>query len=288
MVDRPSVDLNESFLLKIIVDSNIDKEPDLSVLEDDFYLGQVSQLSNTSIINQQINRSRTWSIALMAKATGTRVIPPISIGDEKSEPLSILINEPTRAPPGEADVFVSSEVDRKEAYVQSQILYRIKVYRAVATRQPSLREPTITGVEALIELVGEERSYDALLNGKAYNVAEHVLAIYPQESGEISISPARFEARVLRDGRITGRKVFASDSHSIKVLPAPASPADFPDAVWLPAKDVTLTEEWSRQPNEISAGEPVTRHVTISALGQMETQIPDRHLDSVALVVADL
>ncbi len=273
-IDRPSVDLNESFVLEITVDTNIDMEPDLTVLDDKFYRGQLSQLSNTSIINGQIRRSRTWTIALMAKSTGKQVIPAVTIGNEKSQPVSITINEPTNAPPGEADVFITSEVDQTEAYVQSQILYRFKVYRAVATRQEGRRDPGITGAEVLIERAGDERSYEAILNGKAYNVIERVLAIYPQASGEISISPARFEARVLRDGRITGRKVFESQAHTVKVLPIPAPPADFPDAAWLPARDVVLSEEWSREPNEVAAGEPLTRKITISALGQIETQIP--------------
>ncbi|HNP65303.1 MAG TPA: BatD family protein, partial [Woeseiaceae bacterium] len=273
-VDRPSVDLNESFILELTVDTNIDVEPDFSVLDEKFYRGQLSQLSNTSIINGAISRSRTWSVALMAKSTGRQEIPAISVGNEKSSPISIMINEPSNAPPGEADVFITSEVDQTEAYVQSQILYRYKVYRAVATRQEGRRDPVFTGAEVLYERAGDERSYEAILNGRAYNVLERVLAIYPQASGEFSISPARFEARVLRDGRITGRKVFESEGHTIKVLPIPAPPADYPDANWLPARDVHLSEEWSREPDRLAAGEPVTRKVTISALGQIETQIP--------------
>jgi len=273
-VDRPSVDLNESFVLEIIVDTNIDVEPDFTVLDENFYRGQISQLSNTSIMNAQIRRSRTWSIALMAKATGKQVIPAIVVGNEKSQPISVTINAATNAPPGEADVFITSEVDQAEAFVQSQILYRFKVYRAVATRQEGRRDPVITGVEVLLERAGDERSYEAILNGRAYNVIERVLAIYPQASGEISISPARFEARVLRDGRITGRKVFESETHTVKILPIPALPAEFADAAWLPARDVHLSEEWSREPNEVAAGEPVMRKVTISVLGQIETQIP--------------
>ncbi|MCH8099478.1 MAG: protein BatD [Proteobacteria bacterium] len=273
-VDRSSVDLNESFMLEIVADTNIKMEPDYSVLDEKFYRGQVSTLNNTSIINGQISQSRTWTITLMARATGNQEIPAISIGTETTQPLSIVINEPVNAPPGEADVFVTSEVDQSETYVQAQILYRLKVYRAVATRQPALRNGEITGVEVLVETVGDERAYEAVLDGKAYNVNERVVAIYPQESGQISITPARFEARVLRDGRITGRKVFESDAHTITVLPIPAPPADYPDAIWLPARDVVLSEEWSRDPTEISAGEPVTRHITTSALGQLETQIP--------------
>jgi hypothetical protein len=79
---------------------------------------------------------------------------------------------------------------------------------------------------------------------------------------------------VLRNGRITGRKVFESESLKVTVLPTPPMPADYPDAVWLPARDLQLTENWSREDNEITAGEPLTRHVTVSALGQLETQIP--------------
>ena len=272
--DRKTVDLNESFMLEVIVDSNTNLEPNLTVLDTDFYVGQASQLSNTSIFNGEIRRSRTWTIALMPKRTGLLTIPPIAIGAEQSEAISINVREPANEPPGEADVFVTSEIDQPETFVQAQVLYRIKVYRAVVTRQPALREPTISGVDALVELVGDEKTYEAILNGKSYNVVERVIAIFPQESGEISISPARFEARVLRNGRITGRKVFTSDSHTVTVSPIPEPPADYPNAAWLPARDVQVSEEWSREPDRIDAGEPVTRRVTVSALGQIETQIP--------------
>jgi len=273
-VDRPTVDLNESFSLEVVVDSSTDLEPDLTVLEENFYVGQVSRLSNTSIINGDIQRSLTWTVALMPKKTGEQFIPAITLGNEQSAPVRIIVNEPTNAPPGEADVFVTSEVDLEETYVQAQILYRIRIYRAVPTRQPALREPIVSGVETLAELAGDERQYEAVLNGRAYNVIERVIALYPQESGEIQISPTRFEARVLRDGRITGRKVFESGSHTINVLPIPAPPPEHPDAAWLPARDVQLSEDWSREPGEMEAGEPVTRHVTLSALGQIETQLP--------------
>ena len=273
-IDRNAIELNESFMLEVVVDTEIDLQPDISALHEDFYVGQSSQLSNTMIINGEISRSRTWTYQLMAKRTGELVIPSVTVGSESSQPLRITVRQPTDAPPGEADVFITSEVDYAESYVQAQVLYRIKVYRAVPTRQPALRDPEFGGAEVLIEIAGEERSYDALLNGRTYNVVERVYALFPQESGEISISPARFEARVLRDGRITGRKVFESEAQSIRVLPIPEPPADMPDAAWLPARDLQLRDNWSRQPDDLKAGEPITRVITISALGQLETQIP--------------
>lgn len=273
-VDRSDIELNESFTLELTTDSNIDMQPDVTVLETDFYVGQGNQLSNTTIANGQIRRSKTWTFTLMPKRAGELVIPAISIGNEQSNPVRIRVSEPTYAPPGEAEVFVTSEVDYDETYVQAQVLLTIKIYRSVPTRQPALRNPTASGVEVLVESVGEDRSYEAIIDGTAYGVTERVFALYPQESGEIELSPARFEARVLRNGRITGRKVFESEALSVNVLPVPAPPAAYPDAIWLPARNLVLAEDWSRDTDEVEAGEPLTRRFTVSALGQLETQIP--------------
>ena len=274
-VNRPNVELNESFTLEIVVDSHVAVEPpDVSSLHADFDVGQSLRQENTTIVNGQLSRSLTWSYVLMAKRTGQLQIPSIRVGNDQTRPLTIFVREPSDLPPGEADVFVTAEVDQAETYVQAQVLYRIKVYRAVPTRQPALRDPNFGGAEVLIESAGDDRSYEAILNGRAYNVVERTYAVFPQQSGEVTITPARFEARVLRNGRITGRKVFESDALTISVLPMPAPPAEFPNAAWLPARDLELREDWSRDLDELTAGEPITRNVMISALGQLETQLP--------------
>lgn len=273
-IDRAGIELNESFTLTVTSDSDADVQPDVTPLEEDFFVGQASQLSNTTIANGQMRRSRSWIYTLMPKRTGELEIAPISVGGERSNAVRLTVTEPTYRPPGEAEVFVTSEVDFASTYVQAQVLLTVKVYRAVATRQPSLSDPTVSGVEALVELAGEDRNYDAIIDGTAYSVFERVFAIYPQESGVIELSPARFEARVLQNGRITGRKVYQSEPLSIDVQPAPPPPPEYPNAAWLPAHDLELTEDWSADSERIDAGEPLTRRVTIRALGQLETQIP--------------
>lgn len=273
-VDRDRIEQNETFSLEITVDSTADLQPDLSVLDKDFIIGQSSRLSNTRIVNGQISRSMTWTVSLMPRRAGKLTIPPITVGSEQSNPVTITVTAPRAAPPGEADVFITADVDYAETFVQAQVLYTIRIYRAVATRQPALREPMFSGAEVLVELAGDEKSYEAVLNGRAYNVVERAFAVFPQASGTVEISPARFEARVLRDGRITGRKVFESEPLTITVNPIPAPPDEFPDAAWLPAKEVVLSDSWSRDVDELRVGEPISRNVTIEALGQLETQIP--------------
>ena len=273
-IDRADIELNESFTLELTSDTNIDLQPDISILEKDFYVGQSNQLSNTTIMNGQIRRSKTWSYVLMPRHAGQVIIPALTIGAESSNPLIVDISEATYSPPGEAEVFITTAVDFDESYVQAQILLTTKIYRSVVVRQPSLRDPSVTGAEVLLELAGDDRTYEAVINGTPYGVIERVIAMYPQESGEIELSPARFEARVLRNGRITGRKIYESEPLTVTVLPTPPMPAAYPNAVWLPARDLQLSEDWSREEEMITAGEPLTRHITVSALGQLETQIP--------------
>jgi len=273
-VDRTKVELNESFTLKVIVDTAIDLEPDASDLENDFYIGSRSQLSNTTIINGKISRSRTWTYALMAKRPGNLVIPSIIVGNEGSQPINILIAPQSESVLGEADIFISAEVDDSGGFVQAQNLFRIKIYRMVQTRQPRLYDPEIKGIETLVEMVGDDRNYESVINGKTYEVTERVYALFPQESGILSIAPIRFEARILKDGSITGRRTYQSSELKINVLPIPAPPDAYPDAHWLPAKDVEISEEWSRDMQNLRSGEPITRQLTVTAIGQLSTQLP--------------
>lgn len=273
-IDRHDVELNESFTLEVTVDTDVDVEPGVSALEQDFYILERRELRNTTIVNGQISHKRTWTYVLMAKRAGQFVIPPVIVGSERSNPIPITILPVKAVRPGQSDVFVVAEVDYAETYVQAQVLYRVRIYRAVPTRRPRLPEPEMSGVDVLVELAAKERNYDSIIDGKNYDVVERVYALFPQESGRLHIAPALFEARVLRDGRITGRKIFKSDPIDIEVQPIPPPPADHPNAAWFPAKSVELTEEWSREPVDLPAGEPITRRITIAATGQLSTQVP--------------
>jgi hypothetical protein len=273
-VDRADIELNETFTLQIVVEGAETAEPDLSVLADKFDVLQSNQGSSTIIVNGEISRSYNWTYTLMAKEAGQLEIPPIVVGNERSNPLFVSVSEPADELPGEADIFITAEPDFTRTYVQAQILFTIKVYRSVATRQPRLWEPSFEGIEVLVESVAEEKSYDVVLGGKTYNVVERQYALFPQESGELQIAPVRFEARVLRAGRITGRKLYLSEAYTVEVQPIPPAPEEFPGAAWLPARSVELTESWSREVDGLPAGEPITRRISVSALGQLSTQIP--------------
>jgi hypothetical protein len=76
-------------------------------------------------------------------------------------------------------------------------------------------------------------------------------------------------------GQLMGRTRplrLAASAISMNVQPRPAA-ANGRD--WLPAQKVTLEESWRPDKASIHAGEPLTRHVRLTALGITGAQLPD-------------
>jgi hypothetical protein len=63
----------------------------------------------------------------------------------------------------------------------------------------------------------------------------------------------------------------ASEPLEISVKSVPTS---FPGKVWLPAKALTLEENWSISPNSLNVGDSTTRTLTLTARGLQGSQLP--------------
>jgi len=280
-VDRSNIELNESLKLEIFVDSDEDLEPDISVLKQAFSVGQSRHIGNTITADGLVRRRDTWTFVLMPKRAGEIVIPAMRLGDEQTDPLTIVVSQATEKPPGEAEIFVTTTVHSEKTYVKAQLLLTIKVYRSITTGHLNVKYPEFGGVDGFFKFAGEDRTYESVIDGTVYSVLERVLAIFPQTSGHLTISPAEFEARMRIDGRIAGPKVYRSVPLTVEVLPLQPPPPGYPGADWFPARDVQLGEDWSSDADKIRAGVPLTRRITISALGQIETRIPTLQLPDV-------
>ena len=57
----------------------------------------------------------------MAKRTGFLTIPSVMVGGDKSNEVDIQVLPQSSVLPGEADIFISSEVDFQQSFVLAQI-----------------------------------------------------------------------------------------------------------------------------------------------------------------------
>ncbi|MCW8830421.1 MAG: BatD family protein [Gammaproteobacteria bacterium] len=283
-LDRSHIFLDESFRLVLEADDSVDNNPDFSPLHKDFEILGQSQSTNMSIVNGQYSRKGIWTLELMAKRTGALTIPSVSFGKDQSPALRIQIKDPATAKKPvtkNKDVFLQVEIEENKAWVQSQVIFNVRLFSRISMSNLRSSEPETSDPDAIIKQLGDATSYEAFRDGVRYAVHEIRYAVFPQHSGKLQFKPIIFEGRV-HSGRARSfidqfmnageRKRVRSNSISIEVQ---AKPSNIKLADWLPAKQVTLTEDWSEDVLQLKNGEPVTRTISINAHGMMAENLPD-------------
>lgn len=283
-VDRNPVAVNESFRLSFEVDDKGKTDPDFSVLEKEFEILGRSRRSNLSVTNGKVTRSTTWLVNLIARQAGSFTIPPVSFGDDKSEPIRVTVEAAPSASSSQRDPELFLEVDAqpKEQYVQAQVVYTVRLWRdtTLEMNAPSLSDPKLSGAEAVIEQLGKDKIYDAERGGKPFIVVERNYAVFPQQSGRVTVEPTVFQAQIIRGsqslfdplGQSVGTRRLQSDPIGLRVKPVPQT---FKGKHWLPARELQIREFWSNDPPRFTLGQPVTRTVAMLARGLTAGQLPE-------------
>lgn len=286
--DRSQVSLDESFQIIFTANDTPDSDPDFSPLEQDFEILGQSQSSNSSWINGQSSKTIQWTLNVMAKHAGSLAVPPIQFGDDVSDPATILVTQTTanKVANTDEDLFLEVEANPSSPYVQSQVLYTVRLYRRVDIAQAALNEPELG--DAVIEKLGDDSNYNTQISGVNYLVTERKYAIFPQKSGSVTIKPLALTAEVMVssrpsfnsffNSRMTKTKKVLSKSVTLDVKPAPAT---FTGKHWLSAEQLVLKEEWSGDNQQMRVGEPLTRTLTVLAKGTTVGQLPELNAEKV-------
>ena len=293
---RNPVAVDDSFHLLYEADGDVDSDPDFSPLSKDFEILSSSQSSSMRYVNGNYSQKKSWDLSVIAKQTGEFTIPSINFGKDISPAIQISIHENTASTPNQSNnnqgatqtsIFLESTLDKKETWVQAQLIYTIRLLRNINVIGGSLTEtPETNDSDAIIHKISED-SYETTRDNIRYEVFERRYAIFPQKSGTLKINPMTFEGRVSaghsqnlfdRFRRTGEMKRIRSKPVTATIKPAPAS-INLQD--WLPANKVQLIEEWSDDTQEIKAGEPITRTITVIADGLTGLQLPDFSIEEI-------
>ena len=277
--------VNESFQLIFETSGDVDDDPDFSPLEKNLTIIGRSTRSSTQIINSKISHSKKWVLEVIANSAGTITIPSIHFGKDKTKPLKITVssgNSNQNNVAGGADVnddvFIKTGISTDSPYVQAQVIYTIKLFRAVNTSNASLTEPKVKDGQAVIQKLGNDINYETRHDGRQYEVVERRYAVFPQKSGKVTIEPVVFQGQIGRGGFFIDPfgpppKTVVAQSKPVELNVKPI-PATFTGNHWLPARNINLQEQWSHDPSSIPAGEAVTRTLTLHADGLPASQLP--------------
>jgi len=272
-VDRSTIRENESFTYTLSVQGQVRDEPDVTTLTTDFEVLQRSRNSSIQILGGSTSQVTEWRFQLMPTGPGSFTLPPIELAGVVSNPVELQVL-PALAGDAPGDIFLEVEIEPAAAYVQSQVIYTQRLYRAVSTGRSSLTPPEVTGGEAIVVAL-EGREYQTVRDDRTFIVLERRYAVFPQAAGELTIEPMVFEAVVITQSGFSSLQRFRSEPVSLSVLPAVAPPPLLAGAAWLPAQGVAIEQRWSGDPEQFTAGIPQTRTLRVEVQGVLETQIPD-------------
>jgi len=275
VVDRSPIRENESFMYTVRVEGSVRGDPEVTGLNENFDILNRSTSTRIQIVNGRTEQVAEWQYQLMPQRTGTFVIPPAQIAGVVSNSVEIEVLASATTSDDLADIFMEVEATPGEAYVQAQIVFTLRLYVGIGTGRATLTTPEVEGVEAIVERLGEDANYSTIRGGRNYVVRERRYAVFPQEPGRLQIGPVVFEVMVIPNRGFSRVQRYRSESAEVEVLPAVAPPPEYPQAVWLPASRVELTERWSDDADSLEMGIPRTRALTIEADGLLETQLPD-------------
>ncbi|WP_394561838.1 BatD family protein [Aquipseudomonas alcaligenes] len=280
-VDRAR--LNEGETFDLILESDDATEfgmPDLEPLKQQFEVISTRQENQLSTLAGKARSSTRWIITLLPQQTGFVVVPPLKLGADQSQPITLQVVKGDTGGNGQlAPIFIDASLDQESVYVQAQVVLTLRIYHSVSLYDDSSLTP-LSMPNARVEQLGDPRTFETDVNGVRHGVIELRYAIFPQQSGELSIPSQEFSATpAIRDrdynpfgprpGRLTRVK---SPAIPLTVKPRPASwPADAP---WLPARELTLTEAWNPEPNKARVGDSLTRSIMLRAQGLSSSQLP--------------
>jgi len=278
-IDKNPVVVNESFVLKIIIDDDVDTNAlNTSDLLNDFIVGRTSVSSQTSMMNFKTTRTTTWSTVLIAKAAGDFVIPPLTIAGIKSQAIKVqVLAKDDPLADKQQDLFITSEISTKEVYVQQQLTLTVKLHFSAELKRGSLTEPSLEG--ASITQIGKDKEEDTVINGRRYRVIERTYAVSPKNSGEYILKSPVFSGEILVPSSRRNNMFSFSETKPVSVIgeEIPLLVRPIPETfqgTWLPSDLLAIHQNWQPDVTTFKVGEPITRTITLTAASLSEEQLP--------------
>lgn len=298
-VNRNEITVDETLTLRITAEGGISGDLDIDPLAREFEILGTSQSRQVQIVNGQMSNVQSWNIELMPKRIGFITIPALSMGGVQTDPLRINVMRAatgSAAVGGNRDLFVEAEVSSNEPWVQSEVVYVVRLFQAINILDGGLSDPTADQLKT--HRLGDDVSYLTTRDGRQYRVRERKYALFAQESGDIVIPPVQLTVTVSADPN--GQGGFFGQTKTLRrrgpeiILKVKPRPANLQTDWWLPATNVALTEQWSVQdgsgqdasseglPAQLEVGQPLTRILSLRAQGVVGEQLPEFSVPAIA------
>ncbi|MFA5139770.1 MAG: BatD family protein [Elusimicrobiota bacterium] len=230
-VDRQTVPLNEQVVLTVAVSGDQPSLPDPRLPSmPNFNVHSVGRSQNLSFINNRVSSTVEHRFILVPRLIGNAVIGPIEAqsGGKKvsTDPIEISVLRPSAAaspqptrptaarprprqapqPSGSQtgsgpDIFVTAEVNKRNPYVNEQMLMTVRFHYAVPLLGNAEWDPPVTQ-GFLKEDLPPAPATLVTREGRVYYVTEIKIVLFPIQPGELTIGPTQIRCQVQKEMRV--------------------------------------------------------------------------------------
>ena len=273
-LEQPQVTLGQAVTLNVETDA-VSATPDLTPLMRDFEVEGQSDSRSVRMVNGRMSASTTFSLTLRPRRAGTLAIPALQVGNERTAPLTLEVSATATA--GAASnglVFVETEVDDPNPYVQQSVGVTVRLYYATPLVSGQLDLDPPDG--ALLQRVGEIVQSSREIDGRRYSTAERRFLLVPERSGALIVPGARFEGRGAggwMDDLLGGNSRQVNITGAPRTLQVRPQPAGAPQP-WLPVRDLRM--RYTAVPQQLRTGEAGTLTIETTVVGATQAQLPER------------
>ena len=273
--DRTVLDSNETLQLLVRFDGQaVTSQPDFDVLKRDFKILSNNRQQQISISNGRSESYTDWKLTLAPKRIGRLLVPSIKYKKDISDAIEISVRKASPSNTTGQPVYTETLLDKSAVYVQEQLLLTHRLYTSIQLTDLSMEELLLPG--AIIQKVAQNQ-FRKRIGNKDYIVIEMKYALFPQTSGKLNIPAVAISAYQVGNNsqssffRSRGNQIIRNtDAKTIDVM---AKPAHIDADQWMPSSQLTISQKWSNNLDQLLVGEPVTRTITVSAKGLTGAQI---------------
>jgi len=279
--DRTVLDSNETLQLLVRFDGQaVTSQPDFDVLKRDFKILSNNRQQQYSISNGRSESYTDWKLTLAPKRIGRLLVPSIKYKKDISDAIEISVRKASPSNTTGQPVYTETLIDKPAVYVQEQLLLTHRLFTSIQLTDFSMEELTVPG--AIIQKVAQNQ-FRKRVGNKDYIVVEIKYALFPQTSGKLDIPAVAISAYQTGNNqssffRSRGNQLIRNTE--AKTIDVMAKPAHIDADQWMPSSQLTISQKWSNNLEQLQVGEPVTRTITISAKGLTGAQILPLSLES--------
>jgi hypothetical protein len=196
------------------------------------------------------------------------------VAGKNSDPIKLKVVARSNDADEQKDIFIKTELKPSKLFVQQAGIYTVKLYLGKDLLDGQLSAPAME--DAQVTLLGKQKEDYEVLDGRRYMVISREYLLQPQKSGEYTIEPPIFNGQVRENYRRMSVSAMGK-AQTIDVQPVPETY----NGAWLPSELVNLSEEFQPISDEVVVGTPITRTITLTALGVTKEQLPEIRLPEV-------